>query len=748
MSSSEQKLIIDCQLLQSNDRQRGMGLFLFSLLTALEQSNAKLVFITNRNLPSLSQSDSALLNNMGGEIIALDLVSKAQAPTFSAAAETNRSNLDRALKKHLANEAPAVFFIPAMFSNDIYPVFPSEGTANAMLFHDIIPYLYHQHYFKDHEGDARKDYAQRFAEVYKSDLIVTNSQTTADDLSVYFGFDAGRVKPIFGAAADRTKVKPKAPGYASSLKDGFVLMPSGDDFRKNNARAAQAMAELKSGLKLVITSNFTDASQQQLKEIYPQTVFTGSVSDSEYLWLMENAHTVVFPSEYEGLGMPILEAAACSATIICSNIPVFVEISSEAFFFFDPNSSADLTAVLQKVLSLNAGVIEQKKQHYERVLKKFDWTKTADLFLKAVRTVEQSGGKRRLAVFCPSPTSYSAIGKYVFELHAELSRYFDIDYYAEEGSTDTGLTRPNILEYAANNYYHASEFSQERAKDYDHVLYNIGNSEFHVESVLNALRLPANTIFHDTRLNGLFDYMVDRKIIPPERRQFELLLDKEFADNKTSCLTSLASNQEAIICHSDFAKQTVSKLAVKTEVLKLELPTEAPLIEINRPATAIVSFAGIISETKGINLVSQVSQLDKVNVKVFGFGVLGDSPLLANIKDLEVLKDLTDKEFQDSLRTSDILVSYRQHYFGETSLSTLEAMRYGTVVIVNNVGWYAELPDKAAVKVSNEVEVMDAIKSLIADPDKRFAISKSAREYVRQNHGHKQYAKKLAERVI
>lgn len=751
MAGNLKRLIVDAQLLQTSDRKRGMGLFLLGLLDKLElPKDVKLSFVTNARLAPLDAEDQALIKRLDGEIIEVELLHQADNPQYVLSAGTNKELLDRALASRLTKPEETAYFIPALFSSEIHPVFPSTGTTNVLLFHDIIPFLYYRNYFHDHEGLPRKDYAQRFRECYRTDLFVTNSQTTADDLMVYFGVDESRIVPILGAAADRGKLTPKTPKISSQLKDGFVFMPSGDDLRKNNLIAVQAFASLNSNLKLVVTSHFSEGTKRQLMAACPDIVFAGSVDNDEFLWFLDNAKVVYFPPEYEGLGMPILEAVERGAIVACSNIPVFAEISQQAFFYFDPKSVSSIHAALTKALTVD------KKKHiasmqaaYEDILNHFSWHNTAKKFVDSLKQAEPAPAKKRLAIFCPSPSSYSAVGKYAFEAHAELSRLFDIDYYAEDGVTAFNPTRPNILEYAAN-YYPASSFSQDAASQYDHILYNIGNSEFHIDTILSALTLPANAIIHDTRLNGIFDWLQRQGFLTPERRQLEAVLNGVFNAKNTDCLISLVTNQKVVYCHSQFTEIAIKQIGEQVpKVVRTIHPIGVPEIELERLGDdTTVSFAGIISEDKGISLVAEIAQQKDVRVKVFGFGVLGNSPLLENLSDnVQVMTDLTDKDFQDSLRQTDILVNYRPNYHGETSRSVLEAMRHGAVVIVKDVGWYGELPDDVVVKVANEQEVLKTIKALLADPQRRQAIAKQARKYLRENYNYKLYAEKLAKEL-
>ncbi len=741
----QKTVIVDCQLLQTTDANRGMGLFLKSLLRNLVgHKNIKWVFILNSSLTNLDQHTAAILELLGGEKLPIYLKTKKDARLFAEVSESNRMQIDHALRGIIKHSNDVAFYIPALFSSEIFPVFPSaDKVKKIQLVHDIIPYLYHQYYLKDEHAEQNQDYCMRYKEFYRTDLYITNSQTTTDDVRVYLGIDSHRVVPIFGAGADRSNIQAEPPKNLSRLSNQYILMPSGDDFRKNNVRAVQAYAasaKAKS-LKLVITSNFTNGSKQQLNSLSSNLIFTGSVSDKEYLWLQQNAKLVLFPSEYEGLGMPLVEAAEAGVRIACSNIPVFTEISEAAFYMFNPLSVSDITRVIDQALSDNRAVFKNSKLvHYPAIKAAFNWQKTAKLFIEALDKASPAGKKVKIAVFGPAPSTYSAIGKVLQELHGETQRQAAVDYYLEPGVTAFAPTRPNLLEYVTN-CYSASDFNASRAKQYDEIIYHIGNSEFHINTILNALRIPGTMVVHDTKLNGIFDFMQRNGFLTLERRNYETWLDELYGNTDTACLTSLSHNQRRIIVHSRYAEQALnqSKSLNKDLITQANLPVEVPAIHRNKNSN-IVSFAGIISENKGMNLVHKIAAIKDTQVKVFGYGVLGENPSLQTLPgNVEVVTDLTDKAFQDNISQSAILVNYRLNYHGETSLSTLEAMRYGVVAIVRDIGWYAELPDDVVIKVKNASDVVSAVKQLLEKPQQLNHIANNARNYIKEHFTHAQY---------
>jgi glycosyltransferase involved in cell wall biosynthesis len=750
------RLVIDAQILQTDDFYRGMGFYFAAILEALPEvmgtDQPKITAILNTRLPRVEESEQRIKQWFPeAQVIALDLQAKtSHEQTFAQAAEVNRQQLTEALKTQIGSDR-FTYFIPAQFAYDIFPVFPDlPAVCKVLLFHDLIPYLYAKDYFDSFTIKPCVDYCERFKELFVADLIVTNSQTTADDLMIHFGFDAERVRAILGSGAPRTGIEPAKPDLPGLQDAQFILMPSGDDRRKNNSRAVEAFAhavkEVGRPIKLVITSRFSEGTQQQLAAISSDIVFAGKVSDAEFLWLTDHAECLFFPTEYEGLGMPILEGVARNAKIVCSAIPVFEEIDNQAFLFCDPLS---VTGMKQALVDALQGKVawDSKLQRYPGISERFSWSKTASLFWQAVK--ERSGQhaphtKKKLAIHAPAPDSYSAVGKYALEVHAELSRHYDIDYYLDAGHTAFDPVRLNILQHVATTKP-AVDFDPN--SPYDAVLYHMGASEFGINSMYNALRCPGVAIMHDCFFGGMYDYMVRHGYMTQERYDAEAQLADAFINKEGLGIAGIVNVQRGLVCHSDYAKQVITKsLLKKVPITRLEHPAQAPRVVVPRSTDGkvIVSFAGILSPDKGIDLVRTIATLDpRVEVRLFGFGVLGHTVDVSDLDNVTVLTDLSDLAFQQALRTSDILVNYRLRYFGETSRTTIEAMRFGVPVIVRNIGWYAEQPDDAVVKVDDLAALTDAVQQLVTDNEQRQRIGQQAYEHAAQAYAIGPYIQQL-----
>ncbi|MBI2032432.1 MAG: glycosyltransferase family 4 protein [Candidatus Levybacteria bacterium] len=110
------------------------------------------------------------------------------------------------------------------------------------------------------------------------------------------------------------------------------------------------------------------------------------VSDSDLSSLYANAQALIFPSLMEGFGLPILEAMSKKCIVVCSDIPSFREIASDAAIFINPINAIEMVKKVEEVLNFSAS---QKQKYIDAGLKnveKYSWTKTARETLRVYET--------------------------------------------------------------------------------------------------------------------------------------------------------------------------------------------------------------------------------------------------------------------------------------------------------------------------------------------------------------------------
>lgn len=117
-----------------------------------------------------------------------------------------------------------------------------------------------------------------------------------------------------------------------------------------------------------------------VKELPANVIMPGRLSDAEVVGLLKSAKAMVFPSLYEGFGIPPLEAMAHGCPVIASKIPPVMEVCGDAASYFDPTSPEDIAAGMQKVLSAAFPQSDLASGAQKR-LGLFSWRKSAEALL-------------------------------------------------------------------------------------------------------------------------------------------------------------------------------------------------------------------------------------------------------------------------------------------------------------------------------------------------------------------------------
>lgn len=220
------------------------------------------------------------------------------------------------------------YFILSLMQTGIAPAFPGiAGVHKSLLFYDLIPLMFNKIYLKEERGI--QEYTSKLNE-FKADTYLAISKTVANDLSLYTGIDINRIININGAPIDHSDEITEL-----SIKKPFILMPTEMIFARTIVVAIVAFEEFNkkhnNSYRLVVTSTFTHQEKLELQKISKNVVFTGNIEGGQLNYLYMEAEALMFPTEYEGLGLPILEAMEHEKPVLCSNISVFREISPTLF---------------------------------------------------------------------------------------------------------------------------------------------------------------------------------------------------------------------------------------------------------------------------------------------------------------------------------------------------------------------------------------------------------------------------------
>src|SRR5262249_15645569 len=130
----------------------------------------------------------------------------------------------------------------------------------------------------------------------------------------------------------------------------FVTVTS-DEPRKNIAIFPKISPQFVSRANFVIIGKVDgDRYMNYESEMYPNLHFTGYLEDDRKADLIQHAAGVIFPSFSEGFGIPIVEGALFEVPVICSDSPVFREVTRNMAIYFDPNNPDELATRINELL--------------------------------------------------------------------------------------------------------------------------------------------------------------------------------------------------------------------------------------------------------------------------------------------------------------------------------------------------------------------------------------------------------------
>ena len=222
--------------------------------------------------------------------------------------------------------------------------------------------------------------------VKTSQHILTVSQFSKSEILRFYPFlKPERISVVYNAI-DRQLFKPQTSAVNAQTSECFVLCVSSIDPRKNFSRLIEACQNL-TGAKLYIVGNYNRVFSQHIRldSTSEHIRFLGRVSDDELVRLYNQAVCFVFPSLYEGFGLPPLEAMACGCPVLTSDIPVEREVCGDAALYFNPLEPNDILHTITQFLH-DADVTKEKMRQkgYENITR-FSWEKSAQVLMRIVK---------------------------------------------------------------------------------------------------------------------------------------------------------------------------------------------------------------------------------------------------------------------------------------------------------------------------------------------------------------------------
>lgn len=224
---------------------------------------------------------------------------------------------------------------------------------------------------------------------------ITISRFIKKELCEHYDLPAGKVTAIpLAAGAGFYRRPPRFVGAVLrrlGLPHDFMLSVGSLEPRKNLRLVTEALRISKSQLPLVLTGWEGWGQKDWLSDLEgtdldEKVIVTGYISDEELACLYSAATALVYPSLYEGFGLPILEAMACGCPVICSSAASLPEVAGDAAIIIDPHDVEALANAMDEVAT-NQRLRDSLAQKGLQRAELFDWKATAQETLEVFRDV-------------------------------------------------------------------------------------------------------------------------------------------------------------------------------------------------------------------------------------------------------------------------------------------------------------------------------------------------------------------------
>jgi glycosyltransferase involved in cell wall biosynthesis len=289
---------------------------------------------------------------------------------FSHAARTAWSSLG-----HPAAERLLGTFDVLHFSDWMFP--PQRAGVRATTIHDLVP-LHHPEWTT---ARTRSMHTRKYLNAARTcDLVIVNSDYTGRDVTETLAVPPDRIRVAHPAVKDVFR----AEGAAADLGAPYVLTVATLEPRKNLQTLVAAHGLLDEDLLLAVVGAEGWGEQPFLAD--PRVRRLGYVSDEELARLYRGAAVAVYPSRFEGFGIPVIEAMTCGCPVVASSHPSLDEASGIPAVRADPDDPAAIAAAIESALADRERLVSVGLEH----AKSFTWRAVGETFLRAY---EEAGAR-------------------------------------------------------------------------------------------------------------------------------------------------------------------------------------------------------------------------------------------------------------------------------------------------------------------------------------------------------------------
>lgn len=792
------KIVIDLQAVQSVSRLHGIGRYSLSFTKALvrQASHHEVWLVLNESFPNTIDE----LRNIFQDLIPFDRIKifYSNQPTAGYLNNTSNINLSKKLREHFINTlSPDIVHISSLFEGWVDGAITSISELGfkpltSVTLYDLIPLIHKKEYLKD--INISKFYYKKLQDLKRADLLFAISTSSRQEAIDMLSINPDRIINCSAGISEKFRIRKVNTKDRLEINKHygitrqFILYVGGFDYRKNTEKLIEAFSILPKSLReqhqLVLVGRTIEASERHidfLKNRYrlknDELIVTHFIPDYHLINLYNLCKLFILPSLHEGFGLPLLEALACGAVAIASNLTSLPELINFNDALFDPTETFSIKEKMITALT-NESFREFSKLTGKQQSKKFTWDACAKKALIAIEELKNkkkeklytsSYKKIKMAYVSPLPPEKTGVSNYSLQLLPELASFFDIVIIV-----DKIITEDKWL--ISNFQIEDAQWFTKNAKQFDVILYQFGNSPLHYYMFKLFEQFSGIVVLHDFFLSGILHWA--DVLIPNEKNSFfkrlydshgyiSLLYHKqkgrEAALQTYPCNFSILKKANGIIVHSqhaiDLAKkwynfdnpnyiQKIPQLRIRAGNL-INRAKAREILQLTDKDFLICSF-GFVSPNKLSDRIchsfinSKFAKNPNFYLSLVGenhIGSFGDkiTELLKinKLMKIEITNFVPMDLFETYLSAADLAIQLRTQSRGETSACIYNCLDYGIPTIVNKHGSFNDLPENVVLKISenfSDSELVSAINILQKNKYLRKELAKNAFNYIQQHH--------------